>query len=54
MFPSKAATEYYKMEHYRAALKSGGIKEARNREELKECINKYFENPALDREDAVG
>src|SRR3989344_9487864 len=43
-------TEYYKTEHFMKALQTGGIRLARDREDLIRSINGYLENPSLDRE----
>jgi hypothetical protein len=45
-----SATEYYEFEHYKDAIKTGGIRLVKNETELAEWINKYLKNPALDRE----
>lgn len=42
--------QYYQMDHYIPILNSGGIKLVESPEALKEAINLYLKNPALDRE----
>jgi len=46
----KSPTQYFKTEHYKKAVATGGIKLVGSGEELIEWINKYLENPSLDKE----
>lgn len=46
---SKSPTQFYKMEHYKKALDTGGIHLVGSEDELIELVKKYLENPALDR-----
>jgi len=41
---------FYQVDHYQPILESGGVKVARNREELINRINSYLKNPLLDEE----
>jgi len=47
---SKSPTVFYKMTHYKKALNAGGIKLVDNENELIEWVNKYLENPILDKD----
>ena len=47
---SKSPTHFYKMAHYNNAIQSGGIRLPRNKEDFIGWINKYLENPSLDKE----
>jgi len=46
----KSPTYYYKTEHYGRVLRSGGIRLVHNKNELVYWMNKYIENPDIDRE----
>ena len=41
---------FYDHDHYRAILRSGGVRVARTPEELVEHVSRYLENPSLDHE----
>lgn len=43
-------TSFYVTEHYQKALRTGGVRMAKTKEELAAALNAYLENPALDRE----
>jgi hypothetical protein len=45
----KSVRRLYDLEHYVPVVKSGGVRLAYNEKELIEWINKYLENPSLDR-----
>lgn len=47
--PSETPTYFYKTAHYVKAGQTGGIRFVNNSQELLSWINKYLENPALDR-----
>lgn len=47
---SKSPTFFYKTEHYQKALKSGGIRMPKSKEELAAAINEYLTHPEHDRE----
>lgn len=47
---SKSPTYFYKMTHYKNAVKAGGIAYPKSRAELIAQVNKYLENLSLDRE----
>lgn len=47
---SKSPTLFYKMTHYKKALKTNGIKLVNNTSELVEWVKKYLENPSIDKE----
>ena len=47
---ARSPTQFYQMSHYRNALRTGGIRLARSKEDLLEAIRTYAENPARDRE----
>lgn len=47
---SKSPTYFYKMTHYQNAVKTGGIRYSKSREEFLSDINQYLKNPSLDRE----
>lgn len=49
-FMSKSPTYFYKMTHYQNAVRSGGIRFPKNRQELIEIINRYLADPSSDRE----
>ncbi len=46
---SKTPTYFYKMTHYQKAVKTGGINLPKSKEDLISAINKYLENPAIDK-----
>jgi len=46
----KSPTQYYKMEHYKKALDTGGICMVNNEDDLIASVNRYLENPSLDKE----
>jgi len=46
----KAPTFYYKTDHYQKALRHGGIRLIRSKEELVDVIKVYLRDPSLDRE----
>ncbi|OGF52101.1 hypothetical protein A3H04_00460 [Candidatus Giovannonibacteria bacterium RIFCSPLOWO2_12_FULL_43_11c] len=46
----KSPTQFYRMTHYKKALETGGIKMAESSEKLLEWINRYINNPEVDRE----
>lgn len=45
---SKSPTHFYRMEHYRNAVLTGGIRYPKSKEELLRDINDYLNNPGLD------
>lgn len=48
--PLQSPRQYYKMTHYKKALKTGGIKVVSNKENMIYWINSYLENSDLDKE----
>ena len=46
---SKNPVYYYGWTHYKKLLRSGGIRRVKNKDELAEWINKYLNNPQIDR-----
>ncbi len=48
-FLLKSSIQHYQSTHYKAALNTGGISLVNNKEELIIMINKYLENPELNR-----
>ena len=44
----KSPTQFYKMEHYRKALDSGGIQLVRSDDDLLHWMNRYLQDPAYD------
>ncbi|MFA5838563.1 MAG: CDP-glycerol glycerophosphotransferase family protein [Candidatus Paceibacterota bacterium] len=49
-FNMEGLFHYYQMTHYKELLKHNGIKLVKNKEELTDTINKYLENPNLNKE----
>lgn len=47
---SKTPTYFYKMSHYQKALKTGGIRLVKNKEELLFWLNKYLSDPSIDKD----
>ncbi len=47
---AKSPTQFYQMEHYRQALRTGGICLVDSIEDLVSAVKKYLDNPALDQE----
>lgn len=45
---AKSPSQFYKMKHYKQALRTGGISLVGSEEELIEWVKKYLENPMLD------
>lgn len=45
----RSPTSFYKMEHYKNAIATGGIRIVKSREELVRWINRYLDNGAFDR-----
>lgn len=50
---AKSPIQRYKTDHFRKVLKSGGIRLARNKNELVQIINAYLQNPSLDKEQRI-
>lgn len=46
----KSPTQYFKTEHYKKAVATGGIRMVENKKQLIEWINKYLEDSSLDKE----
>ena len=46
----ESAMRVYKYTHYQQVVRTGGVKLVYNKEELKDAINQYLENPSLDSE----
>ncbi len=47
---AKSPTQYYRTEHYRKAVATGGVRLAKSEPELITAINAYLADPSLDRE----
>lgn len=43
-------TEYYKTDHYKKVIRTGGVRLVENREELIEWVGRYIKNPSIDHE----
>ncbi len=46
----KSPTQFYQMEHYRNAIRTGGLRLVESQEELLQWINRYLGDPSLDQE----
>jgi len=46
----KSPTQFYQMEHYGNAIRTGGLRLVESPEELLQWINRYLEAPSLDQE----
>lgn len=47
---AKSPTQFYRMEHYKNAIRSGGIRFVKNENELIQWIRRYINHPDTDRE----
>lgn len=47
---AKSPTQFYRMEHYKNAIRSGGIRFVREEHELVGWMRRYLEHPELDKE----